>query len=523
MKIKIGNIEKELELMNKLFITKNYSELVIRGQILIKTFPKIMPFYNFLGLSYKAIGKEAVAAKVFENAIFHDPNEISVITNLAGIYIDLNKLKESEELLNRALKIDDKDLYALNNYAKLKRSQGNVKEAIKYFKLVHEIDYTFDDVLIRIASAYASINDFEEAKKYFEIAVYKTPSKIGADYSYSQMIDYSKNKKHQDYMLKKINDKNLDKIIKGPLYFAIAKSYSDQKNYEKAYEYFKLGNNDMNIRVKDKILQREIKDVKKLKVLFSNFNFDYNFKNINLYQKNIIFVVGLPRSGTTLTHQIISSHPEIRGVGESNVLHAYFIQNLLEENFKDKIFKNKKLNEKYLSELSFKLGNDYEFFSKEKIIVDKSPYNFFWIGFIKILFPNSKIIHMNRDIKDVALSIYNNLFGTVKMDWTYSQENIIRYIKIYKEIMSFWKEKIPNYIYDLKYEDLVSNQEEVSKKIIKFCDLKWDEKCLKFYDSATPVHTVSLHQSRKPIYKSSVNLNSKYTKYQEFFKKLENL
>ena len=117
MKIKIGNIEKELELMNKLFITKNYSELVIRGQILIKTFPKIMPFYNFLGLSYKAIGKEAVAAKVFENAIFHDPNEISVITNLAGIYIDLNKLKESEELLNRALKIDDKDLYALNNYA----------------------------------------------------------------------------------------------------------------------------------------------------------------------------------------------------------------------------------------------------------------------------------------------------------------------------------------------------------------------------------------------------------------------
>lgn len=523
MKIKIGNVEKELELMNKLFINKSYSELVIRAQILIKTFPKIMPFYNFLGLSYKAIGKEREAAKVFQNAIFQDPNEISVLTNLADVYTNLNKLKESEELLNKALKINDKDLYALNNYAKLKRSQGKVKEAIKYFKLVHEIDHTFDDVILRIANAYVSINNLDEAKKYFENAIYKTPSKFGADYSYSQMVDYSKDKKHQDQMLAKLNEKNLDESIKGPLYFAIAKSYGDQKNYEKAYEYFKLGNDDMNTRVKHKILQKEINDVKKLKSLFSSFDFDYNFKNINLYKKNLIFIVGLPRTGTTLTHQIISSHPNVRGVGESNVLHAYFLPNIKEENFKDKIFKNKELNKKYLSELSFKLGNDYEFFSKDRVIVDKSPYNFFWIGFIKILFPNSKIIHMNRDIKDTALSIYNNLFGTVKMDWTYSQENIIRYIKIYKEIMSFWKEKIPNYIYDLKYEDLVNNQEEVSKKIIKFCDLKWNEKCLKFYESTTPVHTVSLYQSRKPMYKTSVNLNSKYSKYRDFFEKLENL
>ena len=523
MKIKIGNVEKELELMNNLFITKSYSELVIRGQILIKTFPKIMPFYNFLGLSYKAVGKGRVAAKVFEAAIFQNSNEISVLTNLADVYLELNKLKESEKLFNKAFKIDEKNLYALNGYAKLKRAQGKMKEAIKYFKLVHEIDHTFDDVLLRIANAYLSINDFEEAKKYFEVAVYKTPLKVGADYSYSQMIDYSKNKQHQEHMLRKLKEKNLDTEIKGPLYFAIAKSYSDQKNYQKAYEYFKLGNDDMNTRVKHTILQREIHDLKKIKSLFSNFDFNYNFKNINLYQKNMVFIVGLPRTGTTLTHQIISSHPNIKGIGESKVLHSYFLPNIKEKNFKDKIFKDKKLNEKYLSELSFKLAKDYEYFSKDKIIVDKAPYNIFWIGFIKILFPNAKIIHMNRDIKDAALSIYNNLFGTVKMDWAYSQDNIISYIKIYKEVMNFWKEKIPNYIYDLHYEDLVNNQEEMSKKIIKFCDLEWNEKCLKFYESTTPVHTVSLHQSRKPMYKTSVNLNSKYSKYQDFFKKIENL
>ena len=346
MEIKIGNIEEELKLMDKLFIKKSYSELVIRGQILIKKFPKIMPFYNLLGLSYKAIGKERVAANVFETAMFHDPKEISVLTNLADIYRDLNKLKESEKLLLKAFKIDDKNLYALNSFAKLKRSQGNVKEAIKYFHLVYEIDQTFDDVLIRIANGYLSINDFEKAKKYFEIAVYKTPSKIGADYSFSQMIDYSKDNKHQEHMLNKLKEKNLDKIIKGPLYFAIAKSYNDQKNYEKAYEYFKLANDDMNSRVTNKILQRETNDVIKLKSLFSDFNF--NTINKNFYKKKIIFIVGLPRTGTTLTHQIIASHPKIKGVGESNVLHAYFLPNIKKEDFKEKIFKDKKLNDNYL-------------------------------------------------------------------------------------------------------------------------------------------------------------------------------
>jgi len=523
MEIKIGNIESEIKYMDRLFSTNNHSELIVRGQILLKKFPKIVPFYNLLGLSYQKIGKQEDAIKVFKSGLFNEPHAISVMTNLADVYRDINKLKESEELLLEVLKINNKDLFALISCGKLKIVQGKSHEAIVYFKKVAEIDNSFDDVLLRIASTYITINDFDNAKKYFEIVVYRNPINIGAQYSYSQMIDYSNDTKHQEHMLKTLDDSSLDKNKLGPMYFALAKSFSDQKNYEKAHKYFKLANDCMNSKVKDKILNREISDVKKLKSIFSNFNFEYNLSHLDLYRKNIVFIVGLPRTGTTLTHQIIASHPSIQGVGESNVLHAYFVPNLKKENFKNIFFKKNKLDEKYLSELSFKLSTDYEYFSKDKIILDKSPYNFFWIGFIKILFPNAKIIHMNRDIKDTALSIYNNLFGTVKMDWTYSQENIIRYIKIYKEIMDFWKEKIPNYVYDLQYEDLVNNQEEVSKKIIQFCDLEWNEKCLKFYESTPPVRTVSLYQSRQPMYKKSVNLNSKYTKYQDFFDKLENL
>ena len=523
MKLKIGNIEQELKFMNKLYMENRFSEIVIRGQILNKKFPNIVPFYNILGLSYVKIGKDLLAAKIFENGLFHNQNELSLLTNLADTYRNLNKLKDSEELLKRAIHINEKDLYSLISYGRLRISQGKAEEAIDYFKRVYNIDKNFNDVILRIANAYLSIRNFKEAKKYFEMAVYETPLKIGADYSYSQMVDYSQDDKHQKHMLEKLKNKEIEKITKGPLYFAIAKSFNDQKKYDEAFKYFKLGNEDMNSRVKDKILKREKHDLEKLKYIFENFDFTKNINIQNIYSKKLIFILGLPRTGTTLIHQIISSHPKVRGVGESNVLHAYFLPNIKKENFINNIFQGNELNEKFISELSLSLGKNYDYFSKDKIILDKSPFNFFWIGFIKIIFPNAKIIHMNRDIKDTAVSIYNNLFGGIKMDWTYSQKNIVKYVQIYKEIMSFWKEKIPNYIYDLNYEDLVNDQENISKQILKFCGLEWDDKCLNFYETAVPVHTVSLHQSRQPIYKKSINSNINYSKYKDFFDELERL
>ena len=134
-------------------------------------------------------------------------------------------------------------------------------------------------------------------------------------------------------MLEKLKNKEIEKIIKGPLYFAIAKSFNDQKKYDEAFKFFKLGNEDMNSRVKDKILKREKHDLEKLKYIFDSFDFTKNINVQNIYSKKLIFILGLPRTGTTLTHQIIASHPKVRGVGESNVLHAYFLPNIKKEDF----------------------------------------------------------------------------------------------------------------------------------------------------------------------------------------------
>ena len=118
--------------------------------------------------------------------------------------------------------------------------------------------------------------------------------------------------------------------------------------------------------------------------------------------------------------------------------------------------------------------------------------------------------HSKRNLKDTALSIYKNVFEDINMPWSYDQGELLTFINIYKNFMKFWHHKLPNYIYDCKYENLINDQENETKKLIKFCNLNWDEKCIDFTKNSTGIKTISLSQARKPIYKDSVNLSDLY-------------
>jgi len=159
--------------------------------------------------------------------------------------------------------------------------------------------------------------------------------------------------------------------------------------------------------------------------------------------------------------------------------------------------------------------------TSKNIILDKNPLNFQWLGFIRILFPNAKIIHCSRNLKDTALSIYKNAFDINSIVWSNWQEDLVQYISIYLNLMKFWEKKIPNFIYNLNYEKLINNPKEQIEKLLNFCELNWEEDCINYSKKATAIKTVSAMQARKPIYKTSLNSYEKYYNYLDMFKKIE--
>ena len=230
----------------------------------------------------------------------------------------------------------------------------------------------------------------------------------------------------------------------------------------------------------------------------------------------------MPRSGTTLVDQIVSSHKNVFSGGETSILPELIESNILKiiqqtpEKINDLIFSNgEKLNNYYY----FRLNN---LNLNSEIITDKTVQNFIWIGFIRVLFPNSKIINCVRNSRDTCFSIFKNDFHDKFMNWSYKQDEIVNFYKCYNSLIKFWDQKFPGEIYHIKYEEILNNPENQIKKLINFCDLDWDDNCINFQNNKNPVKTASSLQVRKPLYNSSKNISENYANYlSNMFKLLE--
>ena len=171
------------------------------------------------------------------------------------------------------------------------------------------------------------------------------------------------------------------------------------------------------------------------------------------------------------------------------------------------------------------IGNEYMAqvgkLTNKKIITDKLPINFKWIGFIKAIFPKAKIIHCVRNSKDTCLSIYKNYFTNSELNYAYNLEELVFFYNLYTDLMNFWNSLIPESIIQIRYEKLVSNPKKEIKYLIKSCDLNWEENCMQFYKNMRPIKTASDSQARKKIYKDSVDSWKRYKKNLDiYFSKL---
>ena len=511
------DINKKIDQINKKLNLKKFNDVINDCNKLIKVNPNISILYNFLGLAFQAKLNHSESLTCFKKAIELDQKDLAPKINLANTYMYLNDFQNAEKIFSKLLLEKPNEFVLIANYANFKKKIKQFKEAVKLYEDAVKKSNSQMFIMNDLAKIYLNIGDFEKSKNIYEKLIDKFPLLIDAHISLSRLINYSNDRTHLDKMIDIYNKQKLSDKEKGILCFGISKAYEDLRNFEKSYIFFKKANNliDKNLNFS---LENEKKLFNSIKKTFDNF---HNIQLEKTQSKKIIFVCGLPRSGTTLVEQILSSHKDVIGIGEVEYLekgiNELIVQDnkILSQNFKNNIDRNNLFN--------FYMKQIEVFGYLENTIVDKTPHNFRWLGFIKNSFPKAKIVLCKRNLKDNFLSIFKNYFASNKhMGWSFNPENIITYFNMYLDLINFWLKKYPKDIHVLDYDKLVQNKEEEIKILLEKCDLNWDQNCLLHHKNTKgTINTVSIIQARKPIYKSSKNLSWKYENYlNSYFEKL---
>jgi tetratricopeptide (TPR) repeat protein len=498
----IEYLQKQATILTNLYNAKKFSEAIQKGKVLIKKFPDQILFYNATALSLSSEGLGEEALKILHVALKKESMNIFVLNNIGLINVNLNFVEEAEKYFLRALAINKNFFDALLNYGNLLLKNNETEKAESVLmRALNNSTHNFTNAAINLSlgNLFQQIGNFEKSIGYFKKTLISNPNNTIADKSISLVHKYkNENDDHLKYMEQKISTLKNDEDIKR-ISFALGKAYEDIKNYKKSYEFINKANK-IEKKISKYLIQDDIELFEKIKKIFT----EQSIKPIDNINKKIIFIVGMPRSGTTLTEQIVSSHQEVFGAGELN-----FLSEAIE---KRALYNAEPINNEQLLECQKYYSDKINFFkSNKKIFTDKAPLNFRWIGFILKLFPNSKIVHCMRDPMDICWSNFKNSFSSNSLNFTYDLKDLGTYYLLYNDLMNFWNKNFPNKIYNLSYEKLIQDQNSEIKKIINFCELKWDENCLKPEENKKSVATASLAQVRLPIYKSSLKKWKNYS------------
>ena len=468
------------------------------------------------------------AKELFEKSLSIQSEYIPALNNLSMIYYRLRHERRALETSKKALQLQPNNLRARTNHALALSINEKIEEAIEIFKDIVKKEPNgpnFKNMGTALRDAGDTKNSFKAFSKAHELdpndeAIFFA---LAASSLYQPTIEAIDNfKKILD---SKNNSKNrLDYNQKTAIAFALHNSYKKLKDYKAAGKYLVLGNKFADTWIKAE-LKSERKFFDEIKKLFTKEFIAKKTLAGNLSKKTLvspIFILGMPRSGTTLCEQIIASHSKVTGGGElphliriSELQSAYnlstkylneFITNITEANGLE--LEKKAMN--YLNIIkNLSHGSSY--------VTDKMPHHFVLIGYIKIIFPNAKIIYCKRDPIDNCFSMYAHKFVDMAHGYSYNQEVLGRYYKLHCDLMDHWFSIFGNDIFTLDHEKLIDDQEVISKNLIKYCGLEWEDSCLEFYKTKRQVQTASNEQVRQPINKKSL---AAWKNYEEFIEPL---
>jgi tetratricopeptide (TPR) repeat protein len=344
----------------------------------------------------------------------------------------------------------------------------------------------------------------EEAIEAYNKAISIKPDYAKAHRHLSRIKEYTPDDPQFLEVKSLLNKQDINDDARSKLNFALAKMYEDMDLLDLAFTHLSEGN-----ALRKRVLKYSIDQDKKLFEQLKKTQ-PLLFKNSLKRQKTPteltpIFILGMPRSGTTLVEQIISSHSKVTGAGELKYLSQYGAalavgtKTLSEINVSE-------FRKHYLAAIS-KEANNIPF------ITDKMPHNFRFIPLICAALPEAKIIHVKRDPAATCWSNYKQYFATKSLGYCYNIDDVLTYFGLYSDLMQFWQNSYNNEIYNLDYENLTTDQENETKKLIQHLNLKWENACLAPHKNKRSVRTASQQQVTQKLYQGSSNAWKKYEKF----------
>jgi tetratricopeptide (TPR) repeat protein len=479
-------------------------------------------------------GKLALSERHCRDYLKQSPEDVSALRLLAEIAIKLGVFEDAEQLLVRCLGLAPDYHLARLNYAHVLNKQEKSQQALVEIATLEKYQPNVPPQQILKAAILVRLGQFEDAIALYDALINKLPEQanlytsrghalktIGeqeaAIASYRQSIACApsygeaywslanlKTFRFEQFeiqlMKKQMEIKQLTALDRINVCFALGKALEDNKEFEQSFHYYKLGNKfKHSIERYDAdettaLIERTITTCQS--PIFEN-NAEQGCSNADP-----IFIVGLPRSGSTLLEQILASHSLVDGTKELPDIIA-MVRKLSDRKKRHEISKYPEVIATLPSEQRIALGNEY--INKTRIhrgdapfFIDKMPNNFAHIGLIKLILPNAKIIDARRQPMSACFSSFKQLFSTGQA-FSYDLENIARYYQDYLHLMDHWHKVLPDEVLTVSYEDVVNDFENQVRQVLNFCGLPFEQNCLEFYNNARAVNTASSEQVRQPI------------------------
>jgi len=510
---------------------------------------------NAMGLAYRELNDLPRALECLDYAIQLVPKNAEYRFNFGFILAKAELDFEACEQFYKAAEIDPNMIAAFVGLGDALEKTQRYDEALECFERVKQLQPNTAPIYDRIGRVYLAMSDTENALLNFNAGLKMDPEYlpalqgIGQTYQdagklveanqIAERLIAQNPESAAGYLLRSYLAKigtddalpsQLSELLKQPalafkeltkIHFALGKVYDDRAQYEFAFKHYLAGN---QIRNESQHYDQK-QDEEYFDQIIQVFNADFFAAHANCHvsSETPVFIIGMPRSGTTLTEQIFSSHPEVIGAGEvsfwgqapgtlpsrlrSNLPYPACMQDITPELAQD-------VAAMYLQTLAKIVGAK----SNPVRITDKLPHNFRQLGLIALLFPNAKIIHTRRDAMDTCLSIFFQNFSG-DHPYAYDLTNLGHHYRQYERLMTHWHAVLPGRIMDIQYEDTIADPEFWSRKLIAHVGLQWNDACLAPHKLQRTVKTASHWQVRQPIYKTSV---ARWKHYEAFLAPLKN-